>query len=667
MAVKTLRGRLAVSISAVTLACMMVMAIITYNISSGQVENLSIESYRMGTENTTNQIRTWLTAEKELLLNQAAMIEVTKEFGQEFLTGYLTGIVNGYNEEGYIYDLYYTSEENVMASGTGYVPDPSVDFTKRSWYQAALSTNGAAFSTPYRDYDSGSLVITLSARVMEGNKVRGVLAADIFVDTLIQIVGSQALPSDSYCFLVDSAYGVVTHPSEAFAYVEDEPISIDAGKIASYQQLAEAVKGGKTSVTLKDYDGVTRTFYINPIEECDWYVVTAISSSVIQKQTALLFRTYAVILLVSVLLVIGVVVLLAKTVTRPIVKLTAQIQSGSVGQNDSGSSTREIEQLYTEFNKLMSNLSGLLSVCGTAEKDLDGFGGSIKEITEEITAGTRNVKGQMDRIVHTLNCQAEDMQNKQKNLELFDESVSLFQNNFNDMEQSISGMLTHLEESVHSAQVLEKSSNISGGHVRNIYTDISHLEEMSKNITDIVSTIMGISSQTNLLALNASIEAARAGETGKGFAVVADEIRVLAGNTSQATENIRSQINGIQTLIQNISQVIANAAQDFDKNVTVSQKVLELLTKINASAAEAGKINSGLEESLQAFVENEKLITQIFRSVDENIRICLDASVEALESTKQQTQTADELMVQSGRFIELSEDFQRTTEKFKQL
>lgn len=145
MAVKTLRGKLAVSISAVTLVCMMIMAVITYNISSGQVEKLSIDSYRMSTENTTNQIRTWLTAEQELLLNQAAMIEVTKEYEQEFLAGYLTGIVNGYNEEGYIYDLYYTSEENVMASGTGYVPDPSVDFKKEAGIRKLLVRTGWHF------------------------------------------------------------------------------------------------------------------------------------------------------------------------------------------------------------------------------------------------------------------------------------------------------------------------------------------------------------------------------------------------------------------------------------------------------------------------------------------------------------------------------------------
>ncbi len=666
MAVKTLRGKLAVSISAVTLVCMMIMAVITYNISSGQVEKLSIDSYRVSTENTTNQIRTWLTAEQELLLNQAAMIEVTKEYEQKFLAEYLTGIVNGYNEEGYIYDLYYTSQENVMASGTGYVPDPSVDFTKRSWYQEALGTDGVAFSTPYRDYDSGSLVITLSVRIMDGGTVKGVLAADIFVDTLVQIVGSQTLPEDSYCFLADSAYGVVTHPGDAFAYVDDEPVSIDAGGIASYAELAQAVKGGKTSVTLKDYDGVTRTFYINPIEDCGWYVITAVSSSVIQKQTSLLFRAYAVILLASVLVVVGVVVLLAKTVTRPIVKLTEQIQSGSVGQSSAVSSTKEIEELYMEFNKLMGNLSGLLSVCGQAEQDLDGFGSSIQKVTEEITAGIGKVDEQMDRIVDTLNSQAEDMEERKKGLELFDESVSLFRTNFTVMEGSIAAMISHLGESVQSAKELETSSDISGGHVRNIYEDIGRLEEMSENITVIVSTIMGISSQTNLLALNASIEAARAGEAGKGFAVVAEEIRVLAGNTAQATENIRSQVSGIQTLIQSIAKVIAGASQDFDKNVSASQKVLELLMKINGSVADAEKVNGELKASLQEFIENQRMITQMFHSIDENIRICQEAGVEALESTKQQTQTAEELITQSRQFAALSEDFRETTGKFKQ-
>ena len=68
----------------------------------------------------------------------------------------------------------------------------------------------------------------------------------------------------------------------------------------------------------------------------------------------------------------------------------------------------------------------------------------------------------------------------------------------------------------------------------------------AEHIGEIVNLIGGIAQQTNLLALNATIEAARAGEAGRGFAVVAAEVKTLSKAVTQATEDIKRQIQEMQ-------------------------------------------------------------------------------------------------------------------------
>lgn len=295
------------------------------------------------------------------------------------------------------------------------------------------------------------------------------------------------------------------------------------------------------------------------------------------------------------------------------------------------------------------------------------FGGSIENITGAITLGARNVDKQMHRIVETLNVETEDLRQKQTNLQTFDDSIVTFNDNFEEMEQSLDDMIGNLGQSVACAKRLELASNTSSSHVKDISEDISNLESMSNNITQIVSTIMEISSQTNLLALNASIEAARAGEAGRGFAVVADEIRVLSNSTAQATENISEQITQIQGLITNVVSVLNDSTRDFTANAEESGEVLHLLTNMNESVSRAGQMNQNLKGSLQTFVENKDMIVAMFQSIQENIVTCLDASIEAQESAKMQSETSEQLMSESGRLSELATDFRETTSHFKRV
>lgn len=112
---------------------------------------------------------------------------------------------------------------------------------------------------------------------------------------------------------------------------------------------------------------------------------------------------------------------------------------------------------------------------------------------------------------------------------------------------------------VTSAEIAKKAVDEAGS------TDatVQSLADSASRISVVVDLIQTIASQTNLLALNATIEAARAGEAGRGFAVVASEVKSLASQTAKATEEIRTQIAGMQEIttsavgaIQGIGRII---------------------------------------------------------------------------------------------------------------
>ena len=123
---------------------------------------------------------------------------------------------------------------------------------------------------------------------------------------------------------------------------------------------------------------------------------------------------------------------------------------------------------------------------------------------------------------------------------------------------------------------------------------IGQLNEQSRSIEAIVSTISAIADQTNLLALNAAIEAARAGEQGRGFAVVADEVRQLAARTSLSTGEIAKVVQKNRELTARVTDDMAGVAGSAELGKQQISEVDKLMSDIHQEASRVSQTVSAL-------------------------------------------------------------------------
>ena len=183
-----------------------------------------------------------------------------------------------------------------------------------------------------------------------------------------------------------------------------------------------------------------------------------------------------------------------------------------------------------------------------------------------------------------------------------------------------------------------RSAEIAGkaaAEARRTNSVVEGLAAGTQKIGEVITLIQNIASQTNLLALNATIEAARAGEHGKGFAVVASEVKALANQTAKATEEISTQVQGIQaattdavSAIQTIGTTIAE----------IDQISSEIATAVDQQGQATHEIAGNVQQAASGT-----------REVSDNIQNVTRASSEAGAAAERLHEAANGLSAQSER------------------
>lgn len=185
--------------------------------------------------------------------------------------------------------------------------------------------------------------------------------------------------------------------------------------------------------------------------------------------------------------------------------------------------------------------------------------------------------------------------------------------------QTVASAAEELSASINEIRAqVDRSLEISGNAVSQAeHTNqlVEGLAVSAAKIGEVLGLISDIAEQTNLLALNATIEAARAGDAGKGFAVVASEVKNLANQTGKATDEIGSQITGIQdatkqsvdaikgitTVISDMSEIASAIASAIEQQgvatAEIAARVLDASDATSKASDQSDSIQSAAEQN----------------------------------------------------------------------
>jgi len=602
-------------------------------------------------------------------------------YGQEQNTDILSKIAKS---DPSILDAYYGTalsryEGGWFADGSGWIPykdEPDWNHVKRPWFITGMQNPGKINITdPYEDSETHKICITIVKTALDpSGKIGGVVAIDVLLDKLTEIVNARRVTEDGKSFLIDANGLYITHQ--------------DQSKVMK-NNILEDLKLDKSILATQGIE-FKNDMYIAVIavpNTPNWYLISIGSLKNLDKMD---LKAILILIIISILLSIIVSFVLGNKISsgiKVVVNGIKQVSNGDLTVRLKAKTSDEIGEISGRFNefldllqKFMKKISNDAHSFSETARHLTNVSHSLANGSEQTVSQSTSIASTTEQMATNINAIAGGAEQASVSANEVAETTELMAVNINAMangaEQAsknaseVTGAAGKMSLNMNTiaAAVEEMSASIhqiagNTGDARKITLDaitkssdatkaMDKLSIAAKEIGKVTTVIKKIADKTSLLALNATIEAASAGEAGKGFAVVAEEIKELANQSATNADDIAQKVGNIQastgeavTAINDVSGIITQINQSVEAitghieqqtkaSNEIAQNVAQTNTEAKRVASAIGEVARGANEIARNVTQANTGAKRVVSAIGEVAKGANDVSRNASDAAK---------------------------------
>ena len=537
-----------------------------------------------------------------------------------------------------------------MISGDGWIPDADFNALERDYYINTIKKDGLYISTPYIDATDGiTSVITIAMPLKDDGKLYGIVARDLSINAIKDMVDNYFASDGSYLYLLDNDNNILFHEKSDY-----RTTNVITTNVQDFSELHFLNNITNDIQLQRDYDRKEKYFIATKEKNTNWTIGFAYPKSIISQQ---LFRQIFINLCVFVIALVISILLCVKMLfnrlqpLKEIMNIAKQIEKGNLHTSISLKYKDEIGLLAETFSNTAQYLNGIITEISSiltqiSKSDLNihttqNYYGEFSQIETAFYYIAENMNDMIQKIAHSsfqVSSSASELSNNaqllnQGTVEQFQQMDALV-HHINQITQSVRQSAQQCQSASELTLSMSKKLNQDNNQMKKMISAMSHIYTSSQEIEKIVNAIEDIAFQTNILSLNASIEAAKVGLAGKGFAVVAEEVGNLAAKNARIL--IENSISAVDNGVS-IADVTAQSLHETLKDANSIVKMIEFVSK------------SYSEQSIdmQEVTNNIQQISSIIQTSSTTVKQCAATSEQLSKEAKMM-----KILVEQFRLIE---------------